>query len=72
MKLIGSHGTLVGDILRLKSDLPHYDCDLEVIKDNIHETERRLMVYEEDDPDLEDCSEEVSKLPSLHSTPESI
>ena len=42
-----------------------YDCDLEIIGDDIHETERKLMeVMDEDDidPDLEDCSEEISKL----------
>ena len=63
VKLIGAPGTLAGDILRLKSDLPRYDCDLEIINDDIHETYRKLKVYEDVDPDLEDCSEEISKLP---------
>lgn len=63
VKPIGAPGTLAGDIRILKSDLPRYDCDLEIIEDDIHETERKLMVYEDVDPDLEDCSEEVSKLP---------
>ena len=31
VKLIGPPGTLAGDILRLESDLPRYDCDLEII-----------------------------------------
>ena len=66
VKLIGPPGTLAGDILRLESDLPRYDCDLEIIGDDIHETERKLLLMAEDvddDPDLEDCSEEISKLP---------
>ena len=40
VKLIGAPGTLAGDILRveatLKSDLPRYDCDLEIVEDDIH------------------------------------
>ena len=60
VKLIGAPGTLAGDILRWKSDLPRYDCDLEIIEDDIHETEWKLKVYR---PDLEDCSGEISKLP---------
>ena len=63
VKLVGPPGTLAGDIFRLKSDLPRYDCDLEIIEDDIHETERKLMMEADVDPYLEDCSEEVSKLP---------
>ena len=65
VKLIGPPGTLAGDIKRLKCDLPRYDCDLEIIGDDIHETERKLYVHNDVDPDLEDCSEEISKLPLI-------
>jgi serine/threonine protein kinase len=64
LKLIGAPGILAGDIMRLKIDLPRYHCDLEIIGDDFRDTERKPpTVYEEVDPDLEDCSEEVAKLP---------
>jgi len=63
VRLVGAPGTLAGDILRLKKDLPRYNCDLEIIGDNVRESERKPMVYETVDPDLEDCSEELAELP---------
>ena len=65
MKLIGPSGTLAGDISRLKSDLPPYNCDLEIIGDDVGKTERKLIVFEDVDPELEDCSEEVAQLPLI-------
>jgi serine/threonine protein kinase len=63
VKLVGVPGTLAGDILRLKGDLPRYNCDLEIIGDNVSETERKPTVFEGVDPDLEDCSNDLAKLP---------
>ena len=60
VKLVGAPGTLAGDILRLKSDLPRYHCDLEIIGNDAREAERKAIECEEVDPDIEDCSEEVA------------
>ncbi|KAF8199734.1 kinase-like domain-containing protein [Pholiota molesta] len=67
VKLIGEPGTLASDILRLKVELPRYNCDLQVIGNDVHEAERKPFVDpdEEVDPDLEDCSEELAKLPLI-------
>ncbi|KAF8899924.1 hypothetical protein CPB84DRAFT_1747667 [Gymnopilus junonius] len=64
VKLIGGSGTLASDILLVKSDLPRYNCDLEILGNDVRETVQKAMAGEEGvDPDLEDCSEEVAKLP---------
>ncbi|KIM43475.1 hypothetical protein M413DRAFT_434011 [Hebeloma cylindrosporum] len=64
LKLIGAAGTLAGDILRRKADLPYHDRDLEIIGNDVREVEHKPRPYSlGDDPDLEDCSEEVAKLP---------
>ena len=65
LKLIGAPGTLAGDIMLLRSDLPRYNCDLEIIGDDVRDTERKPMVDQEVDPDIEDCSEEMAKLPLI-------
>ncbi|KAF8965775.1 kinase-like domain-containing protein [Flammula alnicola] len=65
VKLIGDPGSLAWNILRLKADLPRYNCDLEIIGNDVRETERKPMAYEDIDPDLEDCSEEIAKLPLI-------
>ena len=70
VKLIGGPGTLAGDILRWKVDLPRYNCDLEIIGNDVREVERKLCEYDEVDPDLEDCTEEVAKLPLIAFDPE--
>ena len=77
VKLIGPPGTLAGDILRLERDLPRYDCDLEIIGDDIHETERKLLLMVDDsedvDPDLwRIAARKFPNYPLLHSTPKSI
>ena len=40
VKLVGIPGTLAGDILRLKSDLPRYNCHLEIIGNDVRKVER--------------------------------
>ena len=70
VKLIGAPGTLAGDILRWKADLPRYNCCLEIIGNQVREVERKQWEYDEVDPDLEDCSEEVAKLPLIAFDPE--
>lgn len=65
LKLVGAPGTLAGDILRLKKDIPRYHTDLDITGDTVRETARKPMEYEEEDPDLEDCTEEIAKLPLI-------
>ena len=48
-------------------DLPRYDCDVEIIGENVHETERKPVLKL--DP-IEDCSEEVANLPVIAFDPE--
>ncbi|KIM42947.1 hypothetical protein M413DRAFT_392235 [Hebeloma cylindrosporum] len=67
VKLIGAPGTLAGDILRMKSDLPCVG-DLEIIGNDAREVERKPMPTF--DFELEDCSEEVAKLPLIAFDPE--
>ena len=70
VKIIGAPGTLAGDILRWKSDLPRYNCDLQIIGNEVREMEWKPWTYDGVDPDLEDCSEEVAKLPLIAFDPE--
>ena len=72
LKLIGAPGTLAGDIMRNRADLPRYNCDLEIIGNDVREVKRKPTPYDEDgaDPDLEDYSEEVAKLPLVAFDPE--
>jgi hypothetical protein len=56
--------------LRLKSDLPRYNCHLEIMGNDIREVERNPWECDEVDPNLEDCSEEVAKLPLIAFDPE--
>ena len=70
VKLIGAPGTLAGDILRWKSDLPRYNFCLEIIGNQVREVEWKQWEYDEVDPDLEDCGEEVAKLPLIAFDPE--
>lgn len=70
VKLVGTPGTLAGDILRLKSDLPRYNCHLEIIGNDVREVEREPWEYDDVDPNLEDCSKEVAKLPLIAFDPE--
>ena len=65
VKLVGAPGTLAGDILRMKADLPRYNCDLEIMGNDVREVERKSLSYYEVDPDLDDCSEELAKLPLI-------
>ncbi|KAF8167391.1 hypothetical protein B0H34DRAFT_792120 [Crassisporium funariophilum] len=66
VKLIGPPGTLASDILRLKSDLPRCNCDLEIIGNDVRDTIKKAMIEDDDiDPDVEDCSEEVAQLPLI-------
>lgn len=69
MKLIGAPGTLAGYILRLKSGLPRYNCDFEITGNDVHETEWKLTAYEDVDPDLENCHEEIVELPLIEFDP---
>ncbi|KAF8186287.1 kinase-like domain-containing protein [Pholiota molesta] len=57
-------GTLACDILCQKADLPRYNCNLEIIGDDVRDTEHKPMP-EEPDSDLEDCSQEIAKLPLI-------
>ncbi|PPQ69694.1 hypothetical protein CVT26_001653 [Gymnopilus dilepis] len=70
VKLIGASGTLAGDILCTKRDLPRYDCDLAIVGNDVRETERKAIDVDEFDPDLEDCSEELAGLPIITFHPE--
>ncbi|KJA19603.1 hypothetical protein HYPSUDRAFT_1094713, partial [Hypholoma sublateritium FD-334 SS-4] len=58
-------GTLAGAILRLKGDLPRYSCDLEIVGNDVRNTEKKPITFEDVDPDIEDCSEEVAQLPLI-------
>jgi len=69
VKLIGPPGTLAGDILWLKSDLPRYDCNLEIIENEIREIERKFMVIEETSK-VKNSLEELSQLPVIVFDPE--
>ncbi|KIM42987.1 hypothetical protein M413DRAFT_443805 [Hebeloma cylindrosporum] len=69
VKIIGGPGTLAGNILRWRCDLPKhaYNRNVEIIGDEVREVERKPMPSDDDspDPDLEDCSGEVAKLPLI-------
>ena len=61
VKVVGLPGTFTGDIMQMKSDLPCYSRDPEIIGNDVRETEKKPIVFADVvDPDLEDCSEEVS------------
>ena len=49
----------------MKADLPRYGSDLEIIENDVREVEKKSMPYDEVDPDLDDCSEDVAKLPLI-------
>ncbi|TDL29940.1 kinase-like protein [Rickenella mellea] len=70
LKIVGPPGTLAGDILRCEKDLPIYQSDREIIGDDDRETNKKTPPSEDEcDPDLEDCSEEVAKLPLIEVDP---
>jgi hypothetical protein len=69
LKLIGAPGTLAGDILRLKSDLPRYHGDLEIIGDDFHDTERKPTGMKRLTP-ISRTARKLPNYPSSHSTPE--
>ncbi|TDL29943.1 kinase-like protein [Rickenella mellea] len=72
LKIFGPPGTIAGDILRCERDLPteYSDVDREIIGDIVRKTSRKEPPPDEDhDPDLEDCSEEVAKLPLIDCDP---
>jgi hypothetical protein len=63
LKLVGPPGTLAGDILQMTVDIPRYDCDLEIIGNEVRGTEGKPL------PDVidyrEDCSAALAKLPVI-------
>ena len=65
--VISSRSSLAWNIVHHEADLPRYDCDLEIIGDNVRETERKPVFKL--DP-IEDCSEEIANLPVIASDPE--
>ena len=74
LKLIGAPGTLAGDIMRIKADLPRYNCDPEIIGNDVREVERKSMPYDEGRVDLTSriAARKLPNYPSSHSTPKSI
>jgi hypothetical protein len=54
----------------MRKDLPRYDCDLEITNDEVNEVEKKPIDFEEVDPDLEDCREEMAELPLVTYDPD--
>ena len=68
VKLIaGAPGSLAWNIIHLEADLPRYNCDLEIVGNDVREVERKPKPVFNDD---EDCNEELSKLPLIVFDPE--
>ncbi|KAF9474081.1 kinase-like protein [Pholiota conissans] len=66
VKLIGGPGTLARKIMEMKTDLPRYNCNLEIIDDAVHEVDHKIHIPPaEVDDDLEDCTNEVMQLPLI-------
>jgi hypothetical protein len=69
--IIGYPGTLGGDILERKKDLPRYDCHLKIIDDDVYDTWQETPPFgiagDAEDPDLEDCSATIAQLPLITS-----
>jgi hypothetical protein len=53
LKLVGPPGTLAGNIMRLKNDLPRYNCDLEILGNDVHGTEKKPIVLKNISPSIQ-------------------
>ncbi|KAF9474079.1 kinase-like protein [Pholiota conissans] len=72
VKISGGPGTLAFDIMCCRADIPRYNCSLAISGDVVQDIEPRPFIDLDDcvDPDLEDCSEEIAKLPLIDVDPE--
>jgi serine/threonine protein kinase len=69
VRLVPGGQSLAADILSFRADLPVYGVNLEIVGDGYSVTDHKEFVLEEEEDDIEDCTEELANLPVITADP---